>query len=69
VGQHLVAYAVAVGVVRLLEVVEVDHRQTGVRPAAGNPRGLGRHHLVQGSPVRQLGQGIGHGSEVVVGAC
>src|SRR5713101_1406000 len=55
-GEHCIAVKVAVGVVDLLEVVEVDHQESDRLVVAARSRGLLEELLRQRSPVRKLGQ-------------
>ena len=58
-GQHRVALQVAVRVVDLLEVVEVDHQERDALVVAPRPVHLLQEALRQGAPVGQLGQLVG----------
>jgi hypothetical protein len=58
-AEHLVAERVSVGVVDLLEAVDVKRHQRDRRPHGSGPIELERQRLVEGAVVRQSGQRVG----------
>src|ERR1700683_4267310 len=54
----------AVDVVDLLEVIEVDHDETEGMSEAGAPMHLPSQHRLEGASVDQSGQGIGGGRQL-----
>ena len=63
-GQHLVAALVAVGVVDLLEVVEVEEDRATAGERAAGLREHALERVVDGAPVRQPGQRVGRGAQL-----
>jgi len=59
--QHMVAFGVAVAVVYLLEMIEVDHQQGGAFLAAMRGAQHLRGQLVKGAPVEQAGEAVAVG--------